>query len=375
MQLSTTIFTICVLQIKPQLEKVLSLPPECLTKEIELTEDLMGLFLEYQIPADLLCYNPNREHLLSGTPHSSTTTIVACGDDEEARTARKITMVRDNVAAIRAMIKEATEEQIENQNLQYQYDHPLSSSTSEEAEGDNYGRNMSATTTAPISTFCSPGGAGGVALHSLGSGRARQDPPPPSVLGGGAAFSAAIPPPSPQAYFAKSGSKAPPTPNPASPTPNQTAAPVVTMTLTTPTTPAAPTPTPSIPKKIENLALDKLSASTTQEDYTAIPNLLEKKYEELDQDHTLRPTIINIGESWKRNFQRGLLGKPTDETLLIEQQESERNKAFDLIDALTRSGALCFDHASLHIIIAATHNFDKTLTNTVIQVSSTVECF
>lgn len=34
---------------------------------------------------------------------------------------------------------------------------------------------------------------------------------------------------------------------------------------------------------------------------------------------------------------------------------------------LTASGCLCFDHASLHIVLAATHCFDKTLTNTLVE--------
>jgi len=50
-----------------------------------------------------------------------------------------------------------------------------------------------------------------------------------------------------------------------------------------------------------------------------------------------------------------------------EEQGKERNKAFDLLDALTKSGQLVLEHASLHVVIAATHCFDKTLINTVIQ--------
>ena len=45
----------------------------------------------------------------------------------------------------------------------------------------------------------------------------------------------------------------------------------------------------------------------------------------------------------------------------------EKQKCFDLLDALSLSGALPIDCASLHVIIAATHCFDETLINTVVQ--------
>jgi len=55
-------------------------------------------------------------------------------------------------------------------------------------------------------------------------------------------------------------------------------------------------------------------------------------------------------------------------TLGLDEQGKERQRAFDLLDALTKSGALSVDMASLHVVIAATHCFDKTLMNTLIQV-------
>jgi len=45
----------------------------------------------------------------------------------------------------------------------------------------------------------------------------------------------------------------------------------------------------------------------------------------------------------------------------------KKNKAFDLLDALSRSGSLPVDFATLHVVIATTHSFDKSLLNTVIQ--------
>merc|ERR1719443_1611643 len=44
MQLESTLFGIVVVQIKPQLEKVLNLAPDSLAKEIKLTQDLMEMF-------------------------------------------------------------------------------------------------------------------------------------------------------------------------------------------------------------------------------------------------------------------------------------------------------------------------------------------
>ena len=47
----------CIIQLKPQLEKLLNLPDDSLTKEIKLTQDLMEMFITYQIPSDLLSYD------------------------------------------------------------------------------------------------------------------------------------------------------------------------------------------------------------------------------------------------------------------------------------------------------------------------------
>lgn len=45
----------------------------------------------------------------------------------------------------------------------------------------------------------------------------------------------------------------------------------------------------------------------------------------------------------------------------------EKNKAYDLLDALTRSGVISIDSADLHIVLAATHCFDSSLMDTVIR--------
>lgn len=65
MQLASTLFAVCVIQIKPQLEKLLKLPYDSLTKEIQMTQDLLEMFIKYQIPSDLLSYGgvPDRDEV------------------------------------------------------------------------------------------------------------------------------------------------------------------------------------------------------------------------------------------------------------------------------------------------------------------------
>ena len=50
-----SVFGVLVLQLKPQLERLLNLPHDALTKEIKLTQQLLDLFITYQVPAA----NPN----------------------------------------------------------------------------------------------------------------------------------------------------------------------------------------------------------------------------------------------------------------------------------------------------------------------------
>ena len=63
MQLASSVFGVCIIQIKPQLESLLGLPPDALDKEMKLTQDLMELFVEYQVPSDLISYNGVMENV------------------------------------------------------------------------------------------------------------------------------------------------------------------------------------------------------------------------------------------------------------------------------------------------------------------------
>jgi hypothetical protein len=111
----------------------------------------------------------------------------------------------------------------------------------------------------------------------------------------------------------------------------------------------------------------KGKAATGSMDFTEIPKLLDEQFEAFDEDSALRPTRIRTGEVWTRKTQKRLLSKLTMSLMPPDEQRSAKNQAFDLLDALSRSGALPITSAELHVMVAATHCFDKSLLETVIQ--------
>lgn len=75
------------------LPQVLNLPPQSLQQEIELTEDLMELFIQHQIPSDLLM----------ATPDTHTTTHTTSDGDSSSNSSGAgagVEKVRANVLAI-----------------------------------------------------------------------------------------------------------------------------------------------------------------------------------------------------------------------------------------------------------------------------------
>lgn len=57
MQLESSVFALAVIQLKPQLEFILGLPHDSLAKETKLTQDLLELFIDYQISPDQLSFD------------------------------------------------------------------------------------------------------------------------------------------------------------------------------------------------------------------------------------------------------------------------------------------------------------------------------
>ena len=324
MQLESTLFGVCIIQIKPQLEKLLNIPADSLTKEIQLTQDLLELFIKYQIPSDLISY----------------------AGDVNASVKDKVNTVKGHVTAMQEMIKKSKDREIEEQKNIRAYQGIAERQTLYSAPPPPqpqvfYSAMPMQMSMMPTQSFSRSSMAPSISMMA---------PPPPSP-----SYSAPPPPPA-------ASSPAPPPPPAGGPAP--------------PPPPAGGSPAPAAPNQ-ELASQDNktpeagFEGDTVEDDsiidYTKIPKQLDSTFEKLDDDNAMHPTIINVGSTWTKKYQKALLAEPASETLSKDKQESERNRAFDLLDALSRSGVLPIDEASLHVVIASTHTFDKTLMKTVIQ--------
>jgi hypothetical protein len=88
--------------------------------------------------------------------------------------------------------------------------------------------------------------------------------------------------------------------------------------------------------------------------------------EKYGKDNALRSTTIKTGERWTRCRQENLLTKPQTTLLSLKDIKTEKDKAFDLLDALSRSGSLAIQYSELHVIVCVTHRFEKNVMETVI---------
>jgi len=262
MQLASTVFAVLVLQIKPQLEKLLKIPSDSLTKEIQLSQDILELFMKYQIPSDLLSFD----------------------GDKNASVVAKVDEVKRNVKAIQEMIKETEEKELKEAQQVAAYHNPLGRRT-------------------------------------------------------------------PVVFRYESTPVRPPTRR----------------------TGAGKTASMTAPKKDKEGEADIVDEVVDEdedaygEDFSKFPGILDEKFELMDNEGAMRPTIIRAGPNWSKESQANLLSSPTTAYLSPEDQAQERLKAYDLLDSLTRSGGLTYDEGSLHVVLAGTHCFDKAIIDTVIQ--------
>jgi hypothetical protein len=328
MQLESTLFGILIIQIKPQLELVLNLPDDSLSKEIKLTQDLMQLFIKYQIPPDLLSFD--------GTATSTSLASV--------RLQKALDAVKGHVNAIQTMIDGSKNEEIQHrtQQIQYQMQQQI-----EEVLNRSERLDCLESKSCDLLSFSPAFSAGS------GAGQGGRYCAPPAAR--------------PASFRCLTRSEAP-----SAPVPRLQVASTTTSGLNAPPTPKSVTHAATSSEhqgthQCEPTEGATSSTSAAGRDYTQVPKEMDKQFQKLDTDSCLRPTIISPGQIRTKRAQKALLASPTTTSLGADLQKTEKEAAFDLLDALTKSGALAIQHASLHIVIAATHCFDKTVTETVVQ--------
>lgn len=327
MQLESTLFGILIIQIKPQLEKVLNLPEDCLTKEIKLTQDLMQLFIKYQIPSDLLSYDATVDGAARVGEEDGVEIVGGATPSE------RLEAVRAHVLAMQQMIEQAKKEEVEERRMEAQYQQPVAMPQVVQEYRVCESKSFSES-------------------KSLRSRRTSSAAAPEAMLCSMPAMSLCAAPQRAAYQSVSAAAPAAPTATPA------TATAAVTGPAQQPQTQLQH---PQHPQQAEH------STDVQGRDYTRVPTELDARFERLASGSALRPTIISPGEVWTKRAQKALLAPPTLCTLVGDDQKKEKDAAFDLLDALTKSGALAVEHASLHVLVAATHCFDRTVTETVVR--------
>jgi hypothetical protein len=127
---------------------------------------------------------------------------------------------------------------------------------------------------------------------------------------------------------------------------------------------AAPTPSFSEPELDPSFRQPPPLAFS---DLSALPNLLQNHFDQHGSGESVRPGIIRAGSVWKRQRQENLFSVSQESQLGSEKQRMETQRAFDLLDALTRSGGLTVEGATVHVVLASSHYFPQSLLETVIQ--------
>lgn len=386
MQLESTLFGILVIQIKPQLEQVLNLASNTLTKEIKLTQEVMRLFITFQLSSDLLSFDPD------ASPKGADGTTL----DEDMPPFERLVAVRKHVAAMLAVIQEAKETEMEEKRLELEY--AMAKRRAEEearrrAEEDARRRaevddeKLQQLQDQTVSYFER------TQKFSSSSGRLYKTTKPCSFGFLGNLFQGFVAPrtipsigcSSLPAYTGSSGAAV--LVQPAAPVPTRGCMASLAPSVAKVASPASPAnnqdpllsfseqsqPSESPPQPHQQQAVEIAAGAGYDPvapeivDYTQIPKDMDARFDRFDIDSATRPTIINPGKAWNKREFKALLAKPSEVVLMEDDLKRAKNEAFELLDALTRSGGLLVEDASLHVVVAATHCFDKTVTEAVIQ--------
>ena len=313
MQLSSSVFGMCVVQIKPQLECLLGLPSDSLDKEMKLTQDLMELFVDYQVPSDLLSYN---------------------GVHGNVANEDKVLNVKENVKSVMDVIDAEKERLLKAAQLKTEMaaDCAFQSAFDETA-------NSSGHTHPPVAYA-----AESISRRSARDSTRRLKANPMMKMS-----------------------------LVASPVVGMDVAPPVAFVESTQnSTQSSNQPLQNIEGRHEvsvtssaNFQPERLDRTSV--DFTLVPKKIDAAVEKSRDPTSLRSTVVKTSDNWVRNRQENILTSSKQHKLNPDEIKNEKNKAFDLLDALSRSGSLPIKYSELHVMVAVTHCFEKDVIDTVIQ--------
>jgi len=338
MQLGSSVMGICVIQIQPQLEALLGLPHDALLKEMKLKQELMELFIEYQIPSDLLSYDG----------------MVACPSMKEM-----VDNVRGHAAAVYDVIRGDEEKSTRIFEPSNEWDDDLLWLNTQWLRPGHYrsgpdreydcSRDKPEDALSWLRRSCVP-----VLPDDDRSG-------PDSEYGGVRCVPRDGRPVSPDDNLSFSdvfssllnlGSYVP-----LQEFDNFRSTPLDISLQSTPDRTK-----PSIGSNI------KMSHNDGKLDFTMIPKILDSEIERHCGGATLRSTTVKLGDDWQQLRQENILTKPNKTILQSDDlKKMERNKALDLLDALSRSGSLQISHSEIHVIVTVTHSFERDVIDTIVQ--------
>jgi hypothetical protein len=308
MQLESSVFGVCIIQLKPQLERLLELPSGALTKEIQLTQDLMSLFVQYQIPSDLLSFDGS----------------------EEASVKEKVAIVAGHVQAVLDVIDKAKVTQLEEEKRRADVRKMRANANTVQEMMYTSGIMSGGQETLQDFTMAYSG------IHMADSAPLMGQIPPMQQMQ--------------QMHASDTSSR-------------QSSRSRRRLSL----------------EEVEDVTGDdtadransphQSSSQTTSSanDFTLIPKMLDAKLEIYDKDGSLRSTLIRAGTQWDRRRQDTILLPSVISSLEESEIESEKTKAMALLTAISRSGALPIDASELHVVVAVSHRFENDIMSTVIK--------
>jgi len=313
MQLESSVFAVAVVEVKPQLEMLLNLPGGSLTKEIKLTQDLIKLFIEFQVPSDLVTYDgeeaaPDKEKIAAVRGHANAVLDMIKAEREE-----ELELEKKRLEDFKAQQRNI--EALEDDNMLEECEEviapPLRPRMMRKKSGKRFSRAMKMVShSAPMmasAAMMAPAALGGAAPEILGMNTEAQPQQLP--------------------LSASEGQQEPPHPS------------------------------------------DKgRTASDGELDYTMVPKELDAAFESDPDGASCLPTKLQVADTWKLSRFRNLLARePKTETLVEGDLSTKRNEAMDLLDALSRSGELPLGEAQLHVVVATTQSFDDTVMDCIVQ--------